>query len=352
MGILDRLRANKQPETRSDDSYTAAVSKGLALAAVGAGDAQAERTAAAEFCVGLLGRCLAVADVEPESLALTLTPSLRDALARRLYLTGNATYEIDVNRLGNIGLVPAVDFTITGGVRESTWRYLLNIPAPTEPEIRNRPSESVVHVRIGANPWAHWYGISPLENAGLSTAILAKMEHRMSQEAAARVGYVLPMPDGISDDSVDALKADLAALNGNIALVESTSAGHGQGRTAAPQADWRLQRLGAEFPEGNVNLRRQVGGDVCAAMGVPASLYVGADGGTVREAYRQLLVATLQPLAQIIAEEIERKLETPVKFDFRRLAAADIAARARAYGSLVGAGMDETKAQVLAGLTE
>ena len=35
MGILDRLRANKQPETRSDDSYTAAVSKGLALAAVG-----------------------------------------------------------------------------------------------------------------------------------------------------------------------------------------------------------------------------------------------------------------------------------------------------------------------------
>ena len=347
-----RLAGQDRPETRSDDSYTAGVSRGLALAALGAGGASAERTAAAEFCVGLLGRCFAVADVEPESLALTLTPSLRDALARRLFLTGNATYEIEVNRLGNIALVPAVDFTITGGVQEGTWRYLLNIPAPTEPEIRNRPSVSVVHVRIGANPWAHWYGVSPLVNAGLSTEILAKMEQRMSQEANARVGYVLPMPDGLSDESVDALKVDLKALEGGIALVESTAAGHGQGRAAAPQADWRLQRLGAEFPEGNVNLRRQVGGDVCAAMGVPAALYLGADGATVREAYRQLLVSTLQPLAQIVGEEIERKLETPVRFNFRRLAAADVAARARAYGTLVGSGMDESKAAVLAGLSE
>ena len=53
-------------------------------------------------------------------------------------------------------------------------------------------------------------------------------------------------------------------------------------------------------------------------------------GATIRESYRQLLTSTLQPLAVLFADEIERKLETlGVKFNFSRLAAADVAARAR-----------------------
>ena len=85
------------------------------------------------------------------------------------------------------------------------------------------------------------------------------------------------------------------------------------------------------LPGGTVTHRRLVVGDVRPAREVPAALYLGADGATVRGAYRQLLVSTIQPLAQIIGGELERKLDTPVRFNFRRLATADAVARARAY---------------------
>ena len=85
------------------------------------------------------------------------------------------------------------------------------------------------------------------------------------------------------------------------------------------------------LPGGTVTLRRLVVGDVRPAREVPAALYLGADAATVRGAYRQLLVSTIQPLAQIFGEEPKRKLETPVRCNFRWLAAAGVVGRARAY---------------------
>ena len=120
------------------------------------------------------------------------------------------------------------------------WTYR----GPSETVQRFLPSRGVVHVRIGADPVMPWMGVSPLVNAGLSSALLARIELRTGQEANARVGHLLPVPDGTSDESIDALKVDLGALEGKIALVESQTAGHGQGRQAAPSSDWRLQRLG------------------------------------------------------------------------------------------------------------
>ena len=106
------------------------------------------------------------------------------------------------------------------------------------------------------------------------------------------------------------------------------------------------------LPGGTVTHRRLVGGDVCAAREVPAALYLGADAATVRGAYRQLLVSTIQPLAQIFGEEPKRKLETPVRCNFRWLAAADVAAGARAYGILVRAGIESERAEGLSGLSD
>ena len=60
------------------------------------------------------------------------------------------------------------------------------------------------------------------------------------------------------------------------------------------------------------------------------------DGGSSREAYRQLLTATLEPWAEIIKAV--------------RLAAADIAARARACGTLVASGVDKEEAAPVSGL--
>ena len=94
-----------------------------------------------------------------------------------------------------------------------------------------------------------------------------------------------------------------------------------------------------------------MGRDVCAALGIPPALYAGGDGGSIREAYRQLLTATLEPFASIITAEFREKVGYPVTLDFKRLAAADIAARARAYGTLVASGVDKEDAADVSGLT-
>ena len=62
-----------------------------------------------------------------------------------------------------------------------------------------------------------------------------------------------------------------------------------------------------------------------------------------------LLVSTLQPIAELISDELSRKLETTVKIGFRRLQAADIQSRARAFGSMIAAGVDEQTAMAVSG---
>ena len=108
--------------------------------------------------------------------------------------------------------------------------------------------------------------------------------------------------------------------------------------------------MGAQVPEPHIALRSEVGRDVCSALRIPGALYSGTDGGSSREAYRQLLTATLEPWAEIIKAEFREKIGYPVEFNFKRLAAADIAARARSYGTLIAAGVDRGEAAAVSGL--
>ena len=132
--------------------------------------------------------------------------------------------------------------------------------------------------------------------------------------------------------------------------METEAAGHGQGMRAAPQVDWQLRRFGAQVPEANVALRSDVALDIIAALGIPAPLFHGSDGVSAREAYRLLLVTTLMPIAELISDELSRKLETTVSIGFRRLHAADIQSRARAFGSMIAAGVSEETAMSVSGL--
>ena len=108
--------------------------------------------------------------------------------------------------------------------------------------------------------------------------------------------------------------------------------------------------MGAQIPESHVQLRSDVARDVWAALGIPPALYAGGDGGSAREGYRQLLTATLEPYAAIIGAEFKEKIGYPVSLNFKRLAAADVAARARSYGILVSSGVDKDDAAQVAGL--
>ena len=75
------------------------------------------------------------------------------------------------------------------------------------------------------------------------------------------------------------------------------------------------------------------------------------DGTAAREAARRLWTLTIQPLAAVIAEELQRVLERPVTLDYGRPSgAADLAARA--FGALRKAGVEEPEALTLTGWGE
>ena len=314
------------------------------------GNAEVGKTAAAEFAVGVLSRGFALADVHPAVPALS--PGLLSMIARQALLKGNAVLAIDLSATADIELMPAARYEVTGGVRPSSWRYEIDLNSPDGmAEVRNIAGAGVVHYRIGSTFAKPWHGVSPLVNAGFTADQLANMERRLAQEANARVGYLLPVPDATPPKRVKQIRDDLSKIAGNIAITETTSRGFGQGRLAAPAGDWDVKRFGPNIPPSNIVLRDSAALAVMGDLGVPPALYAG-DGGALREAFRQLLTGGILPLANLLAAELSEKFEFDVRFTFRRLAAADIAARARAYGTLIGASMAPEQAGVVSGIEE
>ena len=172
------------------------------------------------------------------------------------------------------------------------------------------------------------------------------IERRLAEETSTATSYVLPLPEAAD---VDALKADIKAGRGRLHIVETTSTGWGDGTAAAPQRDWKSNRLGADPPDSLGKLRSEVKADVFGAYGIPSSIH--GTGGSARESYRQFLASTIQPLAKLVVEELALKLDTPtLVLDFTELRAADIATRARAYGVLIKAGMPSSEAAEVTGL--
>lgn len=189
-------------------------------------------------------------------------------------------------------------------------------------------------------------GISPGFRVPTTAKLAGRLETRLSEEAGAAVGVLIPTPH------VDAqLQADLGKLKGRLALVESTAAGWGEGRTGAPRSDWKPQRLGADPPAGLEALRGSVGLSIAAATGVPPALLIGGDSTGLRESFRVFLHSTTQPLARLILSELQTKLEEPdLTLTFERMMAGDITGRARALGQMVKAGIELSEARRLAGL--
>ena len=351
-GALREMRATESriAEHRQAVNFTESLIAHQLAVAQGSYSPDAAQTAATEFAAGLIGRALAVAIVDPELAANLLTPARLMDAGRRLVLTGNYVASIEIER-GEIQLRTARQWQIvSGGVDESSWIYELELPAPSGSMTKRIQSAAVLHVRINTDSREPWLGTSPLLSAGISSELLARVESKTAEELRAPSGAVLPVPAGMEDDNKKALQADLAQLKGRTAIVETQAEGHGQGRQSAPQIEWQPKRLGANIPEAHIALREQVGRDICSALGIPGGLYAGTDGGGMRESYRQLLTATLEPYAAIITGEFREKVGYPVTLDFRRLAAADIAARARAYGTLVASGVDKEDAADVAGL--
>lgn len=346
-------REARQREARQAQggAYTSAVLAQI-LAQAGAGSPDPGATAALEFCAGTWARAFASADIKPASDAIT--PTMLACIGRELVRAGEVLFAIDVRR-GQISLSVVGSWDVRGGPDPASWFYRTDEYGPSGSRTRLLSGASVLHFRFGIDPARPWAGISPLGFAYLTGALAGGLELRLSQEAQARVGYLLPIPsdggDGSEDDPHKKLKADLAALAGNLSLVETTAAGFGEGKAAAPTTDWKPQRIGASPPDSLGSLRSDSAHAVMSACGVPPGLAdPRAEGGGQREAFRRFIYSTVHPAADMVAQELSAKLERPFEISFSRLMAADLVGKSRAFSALVRSGVSLEQASAATGL--
>ena len=316
---------------------------------------------AVEIAASHYARALAVASVSPAGArTAALTPAVLGTIARRLIAGGESVHVIDVDG-GAVRLSEASSWTVTGDADPATWRYQISTTGPSTTTTRWVPADQVVHVRYATSHLEPWRGLAPLTLAGESGRLARLLERALADEAGGPTGSLIPMPadtGGESDDPEDdgdpfaKLKAQIARLRGRAGLVESVASGHGEGRAAAPQDDWKPRRLGANPPVSLVDLRAAVEETVLSACGIPPGL-ARAAGGESRESYRRWYAAGVLPLARLVETELRDKLDVPdLRLDFGSLSAADITGRARAWRSLVGtdAKMSDADARRIVGL--
>ena len=213
------------------------------------------------------------------------------------------------------------------------------------------PQSRVAHVRINQDSSSPWRGRSPIAAASTTGRLLASLEAALADEGAVPVGRIVATPEG--SHKTGALQKSINALRGKLALVETTSGGFGD-RAAAPNQDFKPQRVGPDYTSAQIGLREAVESSICGLYGVHPGLISGSgDGTAMRESYRRYQRSTLEALAAIASVEFGRIIDAPVKFDFSKLRASDTAGQARAFRFLVGktASVERERALALAGLS-
>ena len=219
---------------------------------------------------------------------------------------------------------------------------------------------SVFHFQYAQDVANVYKGISPLSEANAAAKLKAKVDTKVTEEFQGPTGSLIAVPsmsatgvdaDGNVTDPLADLKQSISGLQGRAAFVETVAGGWGEGRYTAPQDDWQANRIGPNPPQSVVVLRQQVTGYLLAACGVPPGLVnPGATEVSAREDWRRFLHGSVQPIANMCAEEISRKAGTECTIMFDELFASDIQGRGRAFKSMVEAGLPVADARRLCGL--
>ena len=235
--------------------YTQIISR--LIEAQAAGTTQiASATAATEAVAGLLSRSLAAAMVEGPG-ADVVTPRCLAQIGRDLIRVGESLHVLRYMG-GRLLLIPASTWYWEGDADPATWLCTATAYGPSGSSTWRVPQSSVVFVTWGSPTARPYHGLSPSSWAADTARLNANAERNLADEAGGPVAQLLPVPQDGSDDSDDdplkMLKADIAGAHGKALLVETTNAGWAEGKTAAPQGDWKQQRLGPMPTEAMVKL--------------------------------------------------------------------------------------------------
>ncbi len=289
-------------ETReSGGDFSDAVVRLIEAQAAGTA-ADASSTAAVEAAAGALSRAFAAADVVgAEWVREAVSPGVLGQIVRDLIRKGDSMHVVRVGGDGMVRLIPCSSWHWEGSHDPASWTVRATAYGPSTSTTWNLPASAVVFVRWGSNPGQPYVGVAPTSWAHTTARLGSEVERSIADEAAGPLAQLLAVPqdggDDGDDDPLKMLRADIRAARGKALLVETTAAGWGEGKTAAPSADWRQQRLGPAPPEVMAQLRRDAFEHVLAACGTPPSLFTDSDG-TAAARGRPALASRHRPAAR------------------------------------------------------
>ena len=275
--------------------------------------------------------------VEPTSARTAgLDPLTLGQIGLSIISRGEWLGEISIKD-GAVVLLPACSWSMTGGPMPSTWMYVAEFAGPSGVVQKLLPFDRVVHVRYQSDAVRPWEGRSPLARSSATLEVARYMERALLRELKLPTGRIIPLP---RDYVVEGLHDAVKGLAGGVILAESTSGGGADGDIqAAPQADWRAQKLSPEPAETLQPLRLDVEDDLLSACGIPPALVRPRDAASARASWEHFVWGTLRPMANVVEGELRAKLGEPdLHLDFMRLQASGVQGRARAAASLANAG--------------
>ena len=337
-------------EKRAEGDYTEQAINVAEVEALG-GTADAGTLAVAEACGGLWERSLSSATVEPMNGRLAaLDPPFLALVARSLALHGNFVGLIELDGM-DVRVRPSATFDVHGDAR-SQW-YRLDMTGPDTTQTVRASSDSVFHVSINAEPRRWWLGSSPLKRSKSTASLAAKIEGSLSRESDI---YVARFAGVDRRGTFENWKKTVETIRRKRGGITFTGGILGQGESGrVPEPSKMGPSPDDTFADA---LRSAVGRDICAAFGVPVSLFAErGDGAGQREAWRRFWLGTVQPLALLVQAECKAKLDPSCIVTLDALRAADedgrsraVARRAQAFKVLLDAKVDTAEAKRIAGL--
>ena len=347
----------ENPETRS--TYTQ--QREAEAQSIARGDVVAiSTTDALETAAGFYGAAFAAAKVKGSNRARSvLGPDVLCLMARELIDPGESVWFIRVVR-GRLRLIRSSYFQVYGEYDPETWRYRLNLPAPTSGLKTLWADETdVIHLKYSSEKQRPWRGVGPVQKATTSGKLLAALEQMLGNEAAATSGYLLAFPSGsLGGTEGEKKKSALGSILQGLKNSKGGTAGIQLGaepmdleatKTAKPGI--QSVRVGMDVPEAVAELREPVRLSVLSACGIPPGFTSAQSATNMRESYRVWVFSRILPLAKIVQAELSRKLNEEIELNFEDLAAADTQGRSRAFKSLVDGGMNEEIAARICGFS-
>jgi hypothetical protein len=283
----------------------------------------AELTATAQSSISLWENGFSLADVDGTDLLDRCTMAL---IGRSLAVRGETVWLIT-----DAGLVPCSDWDLRTKYGRPV-AYRVSIPEAGGGTTQTALAGEVLHIRIGADVAAPWFGTAPLKRASLTSAMLNAVESALTEvfELAPLGSQVVPMPEAAEVDNTN-LARSFRGQRGRVLLRESVTVSAAGG--PVPAQDWKPSSLSPDLERSMTAETLSASRDaILGAFGVLPGLFSAATTGPmVRESQRHLAQWTLQPIAALLAEEASEKLGGTIKIDtLRPVHGYDAGGRARA----------------------